>query len=137
VRPCSCYGGAPRRGRWSALGVAIVLAGLYAAPLGAARADDCEGCPDAPCNNSEAGLCCADINGDGVVDDDDLDLFIAALVGQDCSGECGCVADLNRDGVVNECDICIMDHEYGTSCAGYSLLPLETWNPAVLRPAGL
>ncbi|MBW7906860.1 MAG: hypothetical protein H3C42_14990 [Phycisphaerae bacterium] len=100
-----------------------------------ARPDDCERCIDAPCNNWEIGMCCADINGDGVVNDDDLDLFMDALVGQACGGQCGCVADLNRDGVVDECDICIMQHEYNT-CEGYSLLPLETWNPLCYNPPG-
>lgn len=107
-------------------GISLILLVVIS---GGAHAQDCDECAEAPCNAAEEGRCCADLSGNGIVDDDDVTLFYTYYISyqEDCSQGCSCPADLNWDGTVDDCDLCILDEEYG-NCTGYSLFPLETWN---------
>ena len=75
-----------------------------------ANADPACSCEDCP------GLCLGDLNGDGVVDSEDLGLLNLAwcLDGVDCDP----CADLNDDGFVNEADLTILLGAWGSCPAG-------------------
>lgn len=102
--------------RW----VSLLL--VLAMPIAdSALAQDCGG-------GSGDGVCCGDLDGDGITTSADLAIAEADF---GCAGCCN--GDVNFDGVVDCNDLNIIDLELvedgGQPCVGFRPVPLQVWDP--------